>query len=97
MRSKALVGGLLAAALLSTAAYTQTAPSAPKAQAQTNVPMKKHPGDYRASKLIGVNVYNRQNEKIGDINEVLMAKSGKFPVWLSGSAASSEWVNTMFW
>ena len=77
MRSKALVGGLLAAALLSTAAYTQTAPSAPKAQAQTNVPMKKHPGDYRASKLIGVNVYNRQNEKIGDINEVLMAKSGK--------------------
>ena len=75
MRSKAIVGGLLAAALLSTAAYTQTAPSAPKAQAQT--PMKKHTGDYRASKLIGVNVYNRQNEKIGDINEVLMAKSGR--------------------
>ena len=39
--------------------------------------MKKHTGDYRASKLIGVNVYNRQNEKIGDINEVLMAKSGR--------------------
>ena len=75
MRSKAIVGGLLAAALLSSAAYTQTAPSAPKAQAQT--PMKKHTGDYRASKLIGVNVYNRQNEKIGDINEVLMAKSGR--------------------
>ena len=34
MRSKAIVGGLLAAALLSSAAYTQTAPSAPKAQAQ---------------------------------------------------------------
>ena len=75
MRSKAIVGGLLAAALLSTAAYTQTAPSAPKVQAQTS--MKKHTGDYRASKLIGVNVYNRQNEKIGDINEVLMAKSGR--------------------
>ena len=80
MRSKAIVGGILAAALLSTAAYSQTAPSAPKAapaQAQTTASMKKHTGDYRASKLIGVNVYNRQNEKIGDINEVLMGKSGK--------------------
>ena len=79
MRSKAIVGGLLAASLLSTAAYTQTAPSASKpapTQAQTTAPMKKHTGDYRASKLIGVNVYNRQNEKIGDINEVLVGKSG---------------------
>jgi sporulation protein YlmC with PRC-barrel domain len=75
--SKAIIGGLLTAALLSTAAYTQTAPSAQKLAPQTqNAPVKKHNGDYRASKLIGVNVYNRQNEKIGDINEVLIGKSG---------------------
>ena len=75
--SKAIIGGLLTAALLSTAAYTQTAPSAQKPAPQTqNAPVKKHNGDYRASKLIGVNVYNRQNEKIGDINEVLIGKSG---------------------
>ena len=27
---------------------------------------------WRASKLIGVNVYNDQNEKLGDISEVLL-------------------------
>lgn len=34
-------------------------------------------GDWRASKLKGVNVYNNANEKIGDINEVLIDSSGK--------------------
>ena len=78
MRSSAIICGLLAAALFPSAAFTQTAPSAPKAEpAQTQAaPAKKHTGDYRASKLIGVNVYNRQNEKIGNINEVLVGKSG---------------------
>ena len=32
---------------------------------------------WRASKLIGLNVYNDQNEKLGDISEVLLDKSGK--------------------
>ena len=32
---------------------------------------------WRASKLIGLNVYNEQNEKLGDISEILLDKSGK--------------------
>ena len=32
---------------------------------------------WRASKLIGLNVYNDQNEKLGDISEILLDKSGK--------------------
>jgi sporulation protein YlmC with PRC-barrel domain len=32
---------------------------------------------WRASKLVGLDVYNQQNEKIGDISEVLLDKSGK--------------------
>jgi sporulation protein YlmC with PRC-barrel domain len=32
---------------------------------------------WRSSKLIGLNVYNDQNEKLGDISEILMDKSGK--------------------
>src|SRR5215208_103339 len=77
MRSKAIIGSLLAAALISTAAYTQNAPSGAKAPAGANTaaPMK-HSGEWRASKLIGVDVYNAQNEKIGDINEVLLTSSG---------------------
>jgi sporulation protein YlmC with PRC-barrel domain len=34
---------------------------------------------WRASKLIGLDVYNDQNEKLGDINEVLLDQSGKVP------------------
>ncbi len=32
---------------------------------------------WRASKLIGVNVYNEKNDKIGDISEVIVDKTGK--------------------
>src|SRR5689334_12663825 len=32
---------------------------------------------WRSSKLIGLNVYNDKNEKLGDISEVLIDKSGK--------------------
>ena len=32
---------------------------------------------WRASKLVGLNVYNDQNEKFGDISEILVDKSGK--------------------
>jgi sporulation protein YlmC with PRC-barrel domain len=32
---------------------------------------------WRSSKLLGLNVYNDQNEKLGDISEILMDKSGK--------------------
>jgi len=34
-------------------------------------------GEWRASKLVGVNVYNEGNEKIGDINDVILDKTGK--------------------
>ena len=32
---------------------------------------------WRSSKLIGLNVYNDQNERLGDISEILLDKSGK--------------------
>ena len=77
MRSIAIIGGLLAATLISTAAYTQKAPSgsSPPSEAKATAPIK-HSGEWRASKLIGVDVYNPQNEKIGDINEILLTSSG---------------------
>jgi sporulation protein YlmC with PRC-barrel domain len=33
--------------------------------------------EWRSSKLIGLNVYNDQNERLGDISEMLLDKSGK--------------------
>jgi sporulation protein YlmC with PRC-barrel domain len=40
-------------------------------------PAATHSDMWRASKLIGLNVYNDQNEKLGDISEILLDKSGK--------------------
>jgi len=34
-------------------------------------------GEWQSSKLIHMNVYNAQNEKIGDIKELMLDKSGK--------------------
>jgi sporulation protein YlmC with PRC-barrel domain len=38
---------------------------------------QEKPDQWRASKLVGVNVYNQNNDKIGDISEVIVDKSGK--------------------
>lgn len=34
-------------------------------------------GEWRASKVVGVNVYNDSNEKLGSIDELIMNKDGK--------------------
>jgi sporulation protein YlmC with PRC-barrel domain len=34
-------------------------------------------GEWRASKMVGVNVYNDSNEKLGSIDELIMNKEGK--------------------
>jgi sporulation protein YlmC with PRC-barrel domain len=70
----------LAAALLTTALFTCTASAqttSTKTAAPDNAVSAHKEGQWRASKLVGVNVYNDANEKIGDINEVILDKSGK--------------------
>ena len=84
---KIIFGSLLASTML-VPAFAQTNPPAsttPSAQPSTppatsssaTVAPKAHGDMWRASKLIGLNVYNDQNEKLGDISEVLLDKSGK--------------------
>ncbi|MCX7310734.1 MAG: PRC-barrel domain-containing protein [Alphaproteobacteria bacterium] len=80
MRSKVLIGGLLATVMIVPAfAQSNPAPSvAPAATASTMAPAPmSHSANWRSSKLIGLNVYNDQNEKLGDINEILLDKTGK--------------------
>ena len=78
MRCNLLLGGLLASAMVVPVLAQQSpAPSAsPPPAAQTTSPMAAA-GQWRASKLVGLNVYNDQNEKLGDINEILLDQSGK--------------------
>ena len=73
---------LLSTALVSGAAYAQTAQTAqpadravPAATTSSDKMMLK--GKWRASKLMGLDVYNEANEKLGDVNELILDKDGK--------------------
>jgi sporulation protein YlmC with PRC-barrel domain len=78
MRTRYLIGGLLAAAFLSSTAFAQTSSTnpPPATKAEQAAPKLSSP-HWRSSKMIGLNVYNEQNEKLGDINEILLDKDGK--------------------
>ena len=77
---KFLAAALLSAAVFSVPAYAQTAqptdraaPAATTAGSQEKMALK---GNWRASKLMGLDVYNEANEKLGDINELILDKNG---------------------
>lgn len=75
-----LAAALISSALIGGAAFAQsTPPASTAAPAATAQPADKMmlKDNWRASKLIGLNVYNEANEKLGDINELLVDKSGK--------------------
>jgi|SRR5450755_3412280 sporulation protein YlmC with PRC-barrel domain len=76
MISKCIATALLTTALMTGVASAQTA-TTNKADAANSSAAMHREGEWRASKLVGVNVYNEANEKIGDINEVILDKSGK--------------------
>jgi hypothetical protein len=73
---------LLGTALLTSTAFAQsTAPSTgmsatPSTTATSSTATQSQSGLWRASKLSGVNVYNDNNEKLGDINDLLVDASG---------------------
>jgi sporulation protein YlmC with PRC-barrel domain len=70
---------LLAAALLPNAlVQAQTRAPAPAAQPATaTAGVKLASPHWRSSKMIGLAIYNEQNERIGDVNEILLDGSGK--------------------
>ncbi|ACF02583.1 hypothetical protein I8G32_03683 [Rhodopseudomonas palustris] len=80
MKANTIIAGLLSSTLLATAAYAQTpapADSTRTMSKSTSASESQHMGQWRASKLIGVNVYNQGNEKLGDISEMLIDSEGR--------------------
>jgi sporulation protein YlmC with PRC-barrel domain len=73
MLSKIIAMALLSTALMSVVASGQ---STSNKWDTASVTKMQREGDWRASKLVGVNVYNESNEKIGDVNDVILGKSG---------------------
>lgn len=62
----------------SAGAPTVQAPSSTSSPAATSGQFvtEQSPNHWRASKLVGVDVYGADNQKVGDINEVLVDKNG---------------------
>ncbi|HEX3338730.1 MAG TPA: PRC-barrel domain-containing protein, partial [Pseudolabrys sp.] len=72
-----ILGGLLASAMLIPALAQTNPPATSPAPAVQSTAPKADGEMWRASKLIGLNVYNDKDEKLGDISEILLDKSGK--------------------
>jgi sporulation protein YlmC with PRC-barrel domain len=82
---KTAVTGVAASALLASVAFAQTPSattdsSAPAASSTTTTTTTttevSTKGNWRTSKLVGLNVYNDSNESIGSINDMLTDKNG---------------------
>ncbi len=77
MLARSLIAGAAGCMLLASTAFaaetstTSTTPSTTSAATDTSF----H-GTWRASKVVGLNVYNDKNENIGSINDLLMDKGG---------------------
>ena len=81
----ALIGAALIAlpaAAQTTAPADPAAKAAHAAKAASLYEMKA--GQWRATKLAGVNVYNNNNEKIGDVNELIIGRDGKIEAVVIG-------------
>lgn len=80
MISKHMTAALIGSALLATAAVAQT-PNATtnnsmNAPVATTSSVSGYHGTWRSSKMIGLNVYNDTNEKLGSISDLLLDKNG---------------------
>ncbi|QQN63149.1 PRC-barrel domain-containing protein [Bradyrhizobium diazoefficiens] len=86
MLMKSIAAGLAGTALLATAAFAQTPPAstADKAPTAATTTTTSASGEWRASKMAGVKVYNDANENIGSINDLLMDKSGNVKIAVIG-------------
>ena len=84
MLKKHMAACLVATAFIAAPALAQTsgsgssAGSAASSSSAASGQFMTHmqPDQWRASKLVGVNIYGQNNEKIGDVNEVLIDRKG---------------------
>ena len=89
MLVKYITAGVAASALLASVAFAQTPSTtdhtnmAPGAAASSTT-SSSYQGDWRTSKMIGLKVYNNENESIGSISDLLTDKSGNIKAAVIG-------------
>src|SRR3954470_11897700 len=83
MLAKYTIAGLAGTALLATVAFAQQpststeSTKSPTAASDTSSSPSSFQGNWRASKVVGLSVYNDKNESVGSINDLLTDKNGK--------------------
>jgi len=86
MLKKYMTAGLLGSAMLASAAFAQS--PAPTTTAPAAAPVtasdSSFNGNWRASKVVGLSVYNDGNESLGSINDLLTDKSGNIKAVVIG-------------
>ena len=82
MLAKYAIAGFAGSALLTSVAFGQTpsvttdSANTDKATTASPVDMASVKGNWRTSKLVGLSVYNDNNESLGSINDLLTDKDG---------------------
>ena len=87
MFAKYVTAGLVGSALLATVAFAQQTPTATSdkpAAAPSTASDTSFQGNWRASKVVGLSVYNDKNESLGSINDLLMDQSGNIKAVVIG-------------
>jgi sporulation protein YlmC with PRC-barrel domain len=87
MVMKTVAAGLAGSLLLASAAFaaeTSTTTSTTAAKTGGDTTAASYQGDWRASKLVGLKVYNDNNENVGSINDMLVDKSGSIKAVVIG-------------
>jgi sporulation protein YlmC with PRC-barrel domain len=76
MLKKYLATAMIGSALFAPLAFAET-PATPDANpAQMNTTNESHHDDWRASKIVGLSVYNNNDQNVGSINDLLTDRSG---------------------
>jgi sporulation protein YlmC with PRC-barrel domain len=86
MLAKYMTAGLVGSALLATVAFAQNPATTDRANMAPAVASDSsfQGNTWRASKLVGLNVYNDNNESLGSINDLLTDKSGNIKAVVIG-------------
>jgi sporulation protein YlmC with PRC-barrel domain len=84
MFTKYITAGVAASALLASVAFAQNPPASTNNTTPEAKSSSSYQGDWRASKLVGLNVYNNNNENIGSISDILTDKSGSIKAVVIG-------------
>jgi sporulation protein YlmC with PRC-barrel domain len=82
MLTKHLAAGLIGSALLIAPVFAEDTAATNKVGASTTA--EAYHGDWRASKVVGLSVYNSKDENIGAISDLLMDKSGNIKAAVVG-------------